>query len=114
MTHDNEDDDPEDFYESGNVRDMQSTGIGSNSGMEPDEALDGLDFEDLMKEGRKLLLEDLIKLVKNGQASPQEKNTLRQMLKDNGMIAGDPHEGDEGGRRVKRELPTYDRPDYEP
>lgn len=114
MTHDDDDDD-DGFHSSGNVRDQRHDGMGSNSGMEPDEALDGLELDDLMKEGRKMLLLDLVKMVKNGQATPQEKNTLRQMLKDNGVIAGDPNDGAEGGdRKERKELPTYGRPDYDP
>jgi hypothetical protein len=112
-----DDDDDEDlaalFHESGNVRD-QEPGIGSNSGLEPDEALEELDLEDLLKEGRKLLLQDLIKAVKQGMATPAEKNALRQMLKDNGMVMGDPSEGAGNGEpRKKADLPSFPRPEYD-
>lgn len=112
MTHDT-DDDEDDFYASGNVRDgdYEVRSIGDNSG---DEDLEALDLEDLMKEGRMLLLRNLVKLVRNGQATPQEQNVLRQLLKDNGMIAGDPLEGasSEERRPAKRDLPTFDDPEY--
>lgn len=116
MTHDYEDgDDEEDlgalFLESGNVRDDPPQ-MGHNSQEEPDEALDNLDMEDLLKEGRKMLLKDLVKAVKQGYASPQEKNTLRQMLKDNGMIMGDPLNDPTTPSR-RRDLPEFPRPDYD-
>lgn len=106
-----DDEDGEGFYESGNVRDQPS--IGDNSGLEPDAALEALDLQDLMLEGRKLLLQKLIAAVKQGIASPQEMNTLRQMLKDNGMVMGDPNEGATPGQgKPKAPLPQFGEPDY--
>jgi len=111
-----EDDPDEDFYDSGNLGDGLDARqqIGGNQPAEPDEALEALELDDLMKEGRRMLLTDLIKAVKQGYATPQEKNTLRQMLKDNGMIMGDPDERPEPGRgaKPKADLPTFANPDY--
>jgi hypothetical protein len=113
----------EDFYESGNVRDMR----GHNSDLEEEDGEDleplpsmgGLSLEDQLKLGRQILLERLIKAVHQGHATPQEMNTLRQMLKDNGMVMGDPTEGpeesDQNGERpgkAKADLPSFEPPEY--
>lgn len=115
-------DEEDDFYASGNVRDgdfeekAPGVGPGDNSG---DEDLSELELDDLMKQGRRILFEDLYKAVKGGYASPQEKNTFRQLLKDNGMIAGDPFDDEpaEGGQRNSRPsrapLPSYGPPEYD-
>lgn len=111
------DPDEDDYFSTGNVRDgnfeRREVAVGDNSG---DQDLQELELEDLMKEGRKLLLVDLVRLVRSGQASPQEKNTLRQMLKDNGMIAGDPLGDDEPdterARKRRADLPSYEDPEY--
>lgn len=112
------DEDEEDWanmtLESGNARDDRP-GLGDNSGLEPDEVLEGMDLDDLLKEGRKMLLVDLVKAVNQGIATPAEKNTLRQMLKDNGMVMGDPTVGGTpSGQKdnTKPPLPTFERPDY--
>lgn len=109
-----DDEDGEDgFYDSGNVRDMVDDGIGSNSGLEPDAAIDEMDFEDLLRESRMELLRDLAKAVKQGIATPAEKNTLRQMLKDNGMIMGDPNAGaNTPEEKRKADLPRFEPPGY--
>lgn len=112
-----EDEDEDDFYDSGNVRDRakdnRRPGPGDNSG---DEDLSNLDLDDKLKLARARLLDDLIRAVTEGYATPQEKNTLRQMLKDNGMVLGDPFEGGSSAADQaveKRELPTFTKPDYE-
>jgi hypothetical protein len=111
MTH--HDDDDDDFYASDNVRDMKSPGAGHNRGESAEDAFEGLAFEDLMREGRMLLFKDLLRAVSEGYATPQEKNTLRQMLKDNGMIAGDPNDGaGKDDEKPKRDLPSYPDPEY--
>jgi hypothetical protein len=109
-----EDDDGEDgFYSSGNERDRETSTAGHNSGMDADEAIDGLDLEDLMKEARKDLFKDLLKNLRLGMCTPAEKNVLRQMLKDNGMVMGDPTEGaGDEPRRPKADLPTFGDPEY--
>lgn len=118
MTH--EDDIEDDFYASGNVRDYEDVQEGSyGTSIELPNGFSALSDEDKLKLARQILLEDLIKSVAAGHASPQEKNTLRQMLKDNGMIMGDPFEAAEGvstggsqKAKPKADLPTFDAPEY--
>lgn len=121
------------FHNSGNLDDLdeleedeEESGLGHNAGMEPDEVLDNMEFQDLQLEARKSLMLDLIKLLRAGQATPAEKNTLRQMLKDNGCILGDPLHGPgqsykqsqqeperrDGPEPQKRPLPTFERPKH--
>ena len=101
------------YDQTGNLRDTPTPRIGSNSGMEEDDALDGLELDDLMKEARKDLFKDLLKGLRQGILTPSEKNVLRQMLKDNGMVLGDPNDGaEEGPKRPKADLPTFGDPDY--
>ena len=115
------DDEEDDFYASGNVRDMEDEektrpGIGHNSGEDEEEVLEGLDFDDMLRESRTLLLKSLYKAVKQGCATPQEQNTLRQMLKDNGMVMGDPFEGSQEGvpsNARKADLPEFKDPEYD-
>ncbi|WP_266031238.1 hypothetical protein [Brucella intermedia] len=97
------------YDQSGNVRDMEDhPGVGHNQGIDEDDALDDLDLTDLMKEGRKMLLKKLIREVRDGIATPAQENTLRQMLKDNGMVMGDPDEGaSRGTEKRKEELPQF-------
>ncbi|UIY29191.1 hypothetical protein LZK73_21905 [Neorhizobium galegae] len=114
MTHSVEDDDESDlgalYDQTGNVRDDQPR-PGHNRQMDEDDTLDELDLEDIMKEARRDLLKDLLRAVRGGYASPAEKNTLRQMLKDNGMVMGDPDEGATVGEaRRKRTSPASTDP----
>lgn len=117
---DDEEDLAELFHQTGNVRDMEEDPsqprAGHNSGQEEDEALEGMDLNDLMVEARKDLFKDLLKAVRGGYATPAEKNVLRQMLKDNGMVMGalpdDPPQGGPGGSPQKAPLPEYPEPDY--
>jgi hypothetical protein len=46
--------------------------------------------ERLLEVARHILLDKLIMLVATDMATPADRNTLRQLLKDNGMILGDP------------------------
>lgn len=117
MAHGNDaefDGEEDDFYDSGNVRDRpQAPPAGHNSGQEEEDALAGMELDDIFKEARKDLLKDLLKAVRGGYATPQEKSTLRQMLKDNGYIMGDPLDGADGGQQgEKAELPQYENPEY--
>lgn len=122
-----QDEDDEDLFElyhqSGNVRDQspepeaQRGSQGHNSG---DSDLEDLDLQDLMQRGRKVLIQKLVAAVEGGYASPQEMATLRAILKDNGIIMGDPfgdpdgsNEGNNGKPR-KAPLPEFDKPDYAP
>jgi len=102
------------YDQTGNVRDDEDRPrAGHNRQMDEDDSLDDMDLEDIMKEARRDLLKDLLKAVRGGYASPAEKNTLRQMLKDNGMVVGDPDEGATGGEKRKADLPSFDRPEYD-
>lgn len=85
--------------------------IGSNSG---DFDLDGMDMEDLKKEGERELLKDLVLRVKTGMATPPEKATLLQMLRAYGMhFMGDPlDDGHKPKNNDKTELPRFDKPEY--
>lgn len=91
--------------------------MGDNSGEEPDDGLDDLEIMDLLREGRKDLIKDLIRLVRSGQATPAEKAVLAKMLKDNGIILGDPDDGasDSNPKAAQRprELPTFEKPEYD-
>ena len=103
------------YLESGNVRDQEDRpGIGHNGGPPLDD-YDGMDLKDIMKEGRKRLFKSLLRAVDGGYATPAQENTLRQMLKDNGMVMGDPDEGATSGdsKQPKAPLPTFERPDYD-
>jgi hypothetical protein len=120
----NEDDDVyteegESFYSSGNVRDQKPLvesdavpRVGHNSG---DDELKDLNMDDLLREGRRILMENLVRSVKEGYAGPQEMAILRQMLKDNGCVMGDidesPDERNKNGRQ-KANLPSFSDPTY--
>lgn len=114
MDDDDEDDLGALFDTSGNVRD-EVPRIGHNSGSEDEEnALAALDLNDLMKESRRTLFVKLLAAVKGGYATPAQENTLRQLLKDNGMVMGDPEEGKASNEeRRKADLPSFSRPEYE-
>lgn len=110
------------YHSSGNVRDTRPKAleaIEQNVNMADDDRsnsgddIDSMEVHDLLLEGRKMLLQDLLRAVKGGYASPQEKAILAKMLKDNGMIMGDPFGGREENKTPqRRELPTFSQPDY--
>ena len=86
----------EDYFKSGNLSDLEKYDVrsfGDNSGEDPEDGLEDLDVMDLLREGRKFLILDLIRNVRAGMATPAEKAVLAKMLKDNGVILGDPEEG---------------------
>lgn len=66
------------------------------------------DLRDILKEGQKVLLQDLVDRVKSGKATHQEKAVLRNLLRDNGMFLLGPGEGDEN---KKPPPPASDLPD---
>lgn len=103
------------YDQTGNVRDDEGAPkVGHNRGMDEEDALDDMELDDMLREGRKNLLKSLIRAVNGGYATPAQENTLRQMLKDNGMVMGDPDEGaNSGAKKPKAELPTFNRPEYE-
>jgi len=112
-----DEDDPADFYKSGNLSDEESPRMGHNSGLDEEDALEGMNFEDMLKESRKALLKRLYGLMVSGMATPADLNNLRQLLKDNGMVMGDPTEGaGDGGQKKSQEprpLPSFPKPEYD-
>lgn len=117
MTHNDDDMDmDDDFYADGNEGGAPGRGHNGGPPMDGPDGLEGLDFDEMLRKSRELLIRDLYKAVMGGYATPQEKNTLRQMLKDNGMVMGDPFaaEGASGNveRRPKADLPKFEDPDY--
>lgn len=119
MVEDDEEDLGALYDQTGNVRDDERPVIGHNGGPpldDPDPALDGMSLEDMLRESRKDLLKSLLKAVRGGYATPAQENTLRQLLKDNGMVLGDPGDGarsDDEKTRPAAPLPTFQRPEYE-
>lgn len=111
-----------------------SPGMGHNGGPQMDEAaweeqkvkrqeLLLLDEKSLAQRARKVTLVNLLMMVEDGTATAQDMNVLRALLKDNGMIMGDPLEGgnnDSGtpsadqAVQAKRPLPQFDEPEYDP
>lgn len=83
--------------------------------MEAHEALSNYGIKELLEEGHKALLLNLVVKVRAGTASKEDKAQLRQMLKDNGMVypgmtTPDPHAGPQ---KPPVELPELGDPDYE-
>lgn len=73
--------------------------------------------QDLAARARKVLLVNLLQMVEDGTATAQDMNVLRALLKDNGMIMGDPLEDTPDGKPKapqKLALPSFDDPDYDP
>lgn len=107
-------------------------GMGHNGGPELDEEaweeqqakrreLLQLDEKAIAARARKQLLVNLLQMVEDGTATAQDMNVLRALLKDNGMIMGDPLEGDNNGGASgsqqaapqKQPLPVFDAPEYD-
>lgn len=118
------------FHKSGNLDDGSDMDYrGHNSGEDPDavekllaleEELAGMDEKAIMAKARRALLVNLTKLVELGQATPADMSVLKGLLKDNGMVMGDPFE--KPGRRSETpeddqpeplELPTFETPEYD-
>ena len=106
------------YHSSGNARDQvpverqapEEDDELSNSGID----LSDMEVHDLLVMGRRMLLQDLLKAVAMGYASPQEKAILAKLLKDNGMVLGDPMDPNRPAQPQRAPLPTFGKPDYEP
>jgi len=79
--------------------------------------LQGKTIEELLAEGQKTLLVDLLAKLQTGQASHQEMAILRNLLRDNGMMlglgagAGGVSDAPQAGGEST--LPTFEAPEYE-
>lgn len=109
--------DEEDFYNSGNLDEapQDRPRYGDNSG---DDELEGLGLKDLLSEMQVELFKDLLRNIKAGIATPQEKATAAKILKDNGLIFfdGPNHDPSKGGPSPAKEpaaLPHFEKPEYE-
>jgi hypothetical protein len=107
----------EDFYNSGNLDEAPENRprYGDNSG---DDDLEGLGLKDLLTEMQVELFKDLLRNIKAGIATPQEKATAAKILKDNGLIFFDGPNNDPstGGPRPPKDpalLPSFEKPEYE-
>lgn len=108
------------YHQSGNARDERqadpedtSAGDGlTNSGLD----LNDMEVHDLLILGRKMLLKRLLDAVNKGYATPQEMAILAKLLKDNGMVMGDPFEGGSkpgsNGGPQRAPLPSFPKPEY--
>jgi hypothetical protein len=118
-------DEEDDFYASGNLTDE-----GHPKTMEVDleaqearrrriaEAM-AMSEQDIMLAGRKAMLIDLLMRIEDGTAMPADMANMRALLKDNGMIMGDPMRGPkeiEQNPKTAKEplaLPSFERPEYD-
>lgn len=112
------------FHRSGNLddgsqMDYREVGPGDNEGPVMDE-LDDLNLTEIMKIARKAAMINLTRLVRAGQATPADMSVLAKLLKDNGMVMGDPFEktrGETPGAQDEEEealpLPTFGKPEYD-
>lgn len=111
--------------------DEDGIGMGHNEGPPMDDegwaeqqakrqALLQLDEKTIMERARKATLVNLLQMVEDGLATAQDMSVLRALLKDNGMVMGDPFEGskknDSGTTQEpqKQPLPDFPEPDYDP
>lgn len=72
---------------------------------------EGKSVQDILREGQKALFIDLVVAVRNGSASAPEKATLRNLLKDNGLVLGIPPE-EAVSDAPPADLPDFAEPDY--
>ncbi len=73
---------------------------------------EGMTIGQLLEEGRKALLIQLVAAVRSNSASHQEKAVLRNLLKDNGLVLG--MEQTDADRKTPQDLPVpVDLPDFE-
>lgn len=116
MTHNADED--EDFYNSGNLDEAPDDPrrYGDNSG---DDDLEGLGLKDLLSEMQLELFKDLLRNIRAGTATPQEKATAAKILKDNGLVffdGGNEPGSAGGGPKPAKEpapLPSFGKPEYE-
>lgn len=103
------------YRNSGNLD--EAPRMGDNSGYDPAAALDEMSLTDMLLEARRAMVKQLLHLVTTGQATPQDHANLRALLKDNGIIMGDPEEGAKNGNPKKAEepraLPSFPKPEYD-
>ena len=75
-----------------------------------------LDLSDALLVLRRATIKDLLNLIESGMATPADRSVAAKMLKDNGVILGDPLDaGKPGGANSapsKAPLPAYTKPDY--
>ena len=107
----------DDYYNSGNLEDSPEyrPGVGDNSG---DDDLEGLGLKDLLSEMQLELFKDLLRNIRAGTATPQEKATAAKILKDNGLIffdgpGNDPSTGGPKPASQPAPLPSFEKPEYE-
>lgn len=116
------DNDAEDFHR------KEGPGMGHNDGPEFNEAaheaaladrlsLLSMDEKDILLMARKALMVNLLIMVQDGSAMPADMANLRALLKDNGMILGDPTKGPSDDGTAEEEdrpldLPTFADPEY--
>ena len=77
-----------------------------------------MDEKSIMLRARKAMLVFLLDAVENGTAMPADMTNLRALLKDNGMILGDPLSDSNGAVIDAKpanlpQLPSYGTPEYE-
>lgn len=85
----------------------------------PDDGLEGMDLNAIMQRARRAAIINLTRLVEHGQATPADMSVLRALLKDNGMVMGDPYSpakedatGEPGEEDGPLPLPTFDTPEH--
>lgn len=115
----------DDFYASGNLEDEPQghPGVMDEDALAArrkrmEEAL-GQSEMDLLLAARKAMIVDLLIRVEDGIAMPADMANLRALLKDNGVVMGDPLRGpreiDQNPRAVREpiSLPSFERPEYD-
>jgi hypothetical protein len=95
--------------------------IGHNGGPPLDEetaariaAVSKLSVQDILRLAHKKLMENLLVKLELGTITHQEMATLRNVMKDNGMILGVPPVDPAGNTAPPpASLPVFDKPDWE-
>lgn len=122
------------FHRTGNLddgsqMDFRKPALGHNGGPPMDDeednrdedALKEMDLTSIMQRARKAAIIKLTLLVERDQATPADMAVLARLLKDNGMVMGDPFReprtatpGEPAEEDEPLELPTFNRPEYDP